>query len=383
MTTRLVHNDWGKELTDAASADRGRLRIICPFIKLGALDDLLRAKPREIEVITRFNLRDFAAGVSDLSALERLLDRKARVRGIRHLHSKLYLFGDSRAAITSANLTGAAMGRNAELGIVAMDASTVAQCHDYFEGLWSKGKQDLQAKQVRAWQKKVSRFQLTRDGEPPSGGLKDFGADAGFQAQPGNSEPVAHETAEQAFVKFLGSSHRREPGKMKVIDEIRRSECHRVLTYPRNKRPRSVRDGDVIFVSRMTENPDDIRIIGRAIAIGHVEGRDEATDEEIEARPFKSNFPHYIRVHAVEFIDGKLRDGISLNALMGELGAESFITTQRNARQGHGNTEPRRAYRQQASVRLTPDAQLWLNERLDTAFAEHGRIPRARLEKID
>jgi phosphatidylserine/phosphatidylglycerophosphate/cardiolipin synthase-like enzyme len=37
-------------------------------------------------------------------------------RGIRHLHSKLYLVGDRRAVVTSANLTTGALDRNEEFG---------------------------------------------------------------------------------------------------------------------------------------------------------------------------------------------------------------------------------------------------------------------------
>ena len=45
MTIRLVDAGWGKELTDALRADAGELRIICPFIKVGALDRLLSHRP--------------------------------------------------------------------------------------------------------------------------------------------------------------------------------------------------------------------------------------------------------------------------------------------------------------------------------------------------
>ena len=38
MTLRLVDSAWGTELTDAQRADTGALRIICPFIRPGALD---------------------------------------------------------------------------------------------------------------------------------------------------------------------------------------------------------------------------------------------------------------------------------------------------------------------------------------------------------
>lgn len=128
MTIRLVDAEWARELTDAVRADPSKLRIICPFIKSGALDRLLSRRPKSIQVITRFNLSDFAEGVSDIAALHKLLEAGASVRGIRNLHAKLYLFGASRAIVTSANLTAAAINRNHEFGMVAEDANVIAAC---------------------------------------------------------------------------------------------------------------------------------------------------------------------------------------------------------------------------------------------------------------
>ncbi len=88
MTIRLVDEGWRRELAEAARADASELRIICPFIKVGALEGLLSRQPVNVQVITRFNLADFAEGVSDIAVLQRLLDINARVRGVRNLHAK-------------------------------------------------------------------------------------------------------------------------------------------------------------------------------------------------------------------------------------------------------------------------------------------------------
>ena len=90
MTIRLVSAGWERELSEALRADAKELRIICPFVKVGALDRLLSLRPARVQVITRFNLADFAEGVSDIQALRRLRDVGASVRGIRNLHAKVY-----------------------------------------------------------------------------------------------------------------------------------------------------------------------------------------------------------------------------------------------------------------------------------------------------
>ena len=63
------------------------------------------AVPPDLRVITRFDLQGFAGGASDIWALMDVLEAGGEVRGIRRLHSKVFIFGNSSAAVTSANLT--------------------------------------------------------------------------------------------------------------------------------------------------------------------------------------------------------------------------------------------------------------------------------------
>jgi hypothetical protein len=91
----------------------------------------------------------------------------------------------------------------------------------------------------------------------------------------------------------------------------------------------------------------------------------------------------YVRVHHAEFVAGTMANGVSLNALMEELGASCFEATKLNSASGIGNTNPRRAYLQQAAVELSPEGQVWLAARLQTAFDEHGVVPNAELAGLD
>ena len=136
---RLVNGGWDKEFRDALRANTSELRIICPFIKEGVIDHL--HLPGNVQVITRFNLADYAEGVSDLAALRNLLKAGARIRGVRNLHAKLYIFGTNRAIITSANLTETALSRNYEFGLVAEDETVIAQCGEYFNDLWNRAEE--------------------------------------------------------------------------------------------------------------------------------------------------------------------------------------------------------------------------------------------------
>ncbi|MGA7450862.1 MAG: hypothetical protein WBW73_06155 [Rhodoplanes sp.] len=110
-----------------------------------------------------------------------------------------------------------------------------------------------------------------------------------------------------------------------------------------------------LFIARLTYEPNDIHIFGRAIAL----------------HP------------CAEFVASSMANGVSLNELMDALGANSFAPTQRNALRGEGNFDPRKAYRQQAAVELSGEGLSWLRDRLQAAFEAHGTMPQGTLDNLD
>lgn len=382
MTIRLVDSGWVREIADAVADDASELRIICPFIKVGALDRLLSHQPMAVQVITRFNLADFAEGVSDIAALRKLASADARVRGVRNLHAKLYLFGASRVIVTSANLTQAALNRNHEFGLVSQETGIIKTCRNCFDNLWARSGDDLSSELIEQWDQAVTHHRALGGRPTRPSGLGDFGANAGIASEPPVVLPPIVSEATQAFVKFFGQGSNRAPLSLMTIVEVERAGCHWGLSYPASKRPSGVRDGAVMFISRLT-SPNDIRVFGRAIGLQHVPGRDDATPEDIELRPFKATWPRYVRVSSAEFVAGPMSNGVSLNELMDALGSDSFLPTQRNAQRGEGNTDPRRAYMQQAAVELTNEARGWLADRPQLAFDQRGTVPQDTLDKLD
>ena len=383
MTTRLVDARWSQEIDEAVRVHSNELRIISPFIKDGALARLLAGGPKTVSAITRFNLSDFAEGVSDIAALRRLLECGATVRGVRNLHAKMYLFGSKRAIVTSANLTEAALNRNHEFGLVSEDKDIIAACRGYFDDLWLRGGADLALPQLDIWDGIVTRHQAEGGRPNRQTGLGDFGADAGVVNPPPAFLPIAVTDAPQAFVKFFGRSSNRAPLSLPTIKEIEGSGCHWAATYPATKRPRAVKDGAVIFMARLTHEPNDIRVFGRAIGMRYLEGRDDATPADIARRAWKADFSRYIRVHHAEFVAGSMANGISLNEMIEALGANSFASTQRNAARGDGNTNPRKAYQQKPAMELSAEGAVWLGERLQSAFYRHGKVPQEELDELD
>lgn len=380
---RLIERGWDREMDAAVQKGGTSIRVVAPFIKQRAAERLLRhGRPETMEVITRFHLGDFSDGVSDIAALRLLLDEGAKIRGVKNLHAKLYLFGDTQAIVTSANLTEAALTRNHEFGFTAADARIVSTCRTYFEDLWNRAGENLTLDRLAEWEAAITRHHAQGGRKPQSNGLGDEGTDAGRQ-EPAFLAPVTLESSQRGFVKFMGEGDNRATVHASVLDEVAGAGCHWACSYPKSKRPRSVQDGDLMFMGRLVMDPNDTIILGRAIGMRHVDGRDVATEHDIAKRPWKADWPNYVRVHHGEFLAGTLANGIRLSELMDTLGANAFASTQRNALQGRGNTDPRKAFQQQASVKLTTEAVCWLNERLEAAFSKHGKLSEAQLDTLD
>lgn len=382
MDVRIVQGGWSNELKGALAADRSILMLACPFIKRGAVESLFEHhRPQQLQVVTRFNLDHFSEGISDTSALRLLLELGAQIRGVRRLHAKVFLFGAQRVVITSANLTEAGLSKNHEFGVVAEGGPLPAHCLEYFGELWDGAGVDLQVEQLDAWDERIESYHA--EGSPSHApGLGDEGVDL-ESASLDPPHPPWFDEPRQGFVKFFGEGHRRASRHTLIFDEVNGSGCHWACTYPLGKRPRAPQDGAVMFMGRLVHSPNDTKIYGRAIGMRHEPGRDDATAEDVARRPWKKDWPHYIRVHSAEFLSGSLENGISLAQLMDTLGSQAFGSTAENAALGNGNTNPRLALRRAAAVRLSPAGLHWLNEQLELSFLEIGKLSPAQLATLD
>ena len=131
-----------------------------------------------------------------------------------------------------------------------------------------------------------------------------------------------------------------------------------------------------MFPAVLCDDPRDTFIIGRAYAFKYVEGEDDATEAEMTTpnKEWKRQWPHYIRFRESEFLNGALREGISISAVIARFGNDSFVTSQARARRDP-TFLPQRSLRQQASVRLTYEAAKWINAQLDARFQSLGTVP--------
>jgi hypothetical protein len=188
----------------------------------------------------------------------------------------------------------------------------------------------------------------------------------------------------RAWVKFAGRAREREPLATSILDEIDRSGAYKFCTYPEGSgHPHRVWDGDTIFLSRMTHSPDDMRIIGRGIAIAHDDEQDVASEADLAEREWLSEHPFLVRGHHCEFIQGQLGDGVSLNDLVEALASDGFQSTQRRSSAGEQNISVPRTWARKADVRLSDVGFRWLTERFEDALAARGAIPELEIDALD
>lgn len=285
---RLVSDEWEKEVLGARRTSPKGLRIVCPFIKAGTMSRVLSAgRAGPVEVITRFDLGCFYDGVSDLEALEDLLKNGAKIRGVKALHAKLFLFGGKTAVGTSANVTDAGMLRNHEFGFVSDDPEVLRSCQDYFGALWTKAGDDLTSANLREWQKVIAHARRNGGGRSRPR-LPDFGATARV-ITPFAAVSGERTYTNQAFLKFYGRGAERTSRDLLIADMVAESGCNWACTYPSSHRPRQVHDGDVLYMARIAA-PEDLLIFGCAVGWRHRDDEDVASRAEIQARPWKKQF---------------------------------------------------------------------------------------------
>jgi HKD family nuclease len=123
----LIKNPWDKLFFELVNSSKRSIKITSPFVKENIVSNLINLKNSEVKLtlVTSFRLMNYYTGASDLKALELIINENGIVKNFQKLHSKIYVFDDEKAVITSGNLTSGGLINNYEYGIFVEDISTV------------------------------------------------------------------------------------------------------------------------------------------------------------------------------------------------------------------------------------------------------------------
>lgn len=341
------------------------VRIVSPFISEHIVDLLLHHfHGSKIQVITRYNLNDYGSGVSSLTAIEKLVKAKADVRGVRALHSKLYLFDQKSALIASANFTSGGFFKNLEFGVLSDDSAIVSQSQDYFDKLWKLDPQPLQQNQIDQWRKEIEN---SRANTPKVTPLPDYG----------QSYIRKKIGTKRYFIKIFGTKDDRASLGYSTKEEIEESHCHYALSFSRRKndgRPTRYRDGDVVFMATMLHG-HNYAIFGRGICYSHHHNRDIADADDIKAVSWRGDWPILVRVHSTRFIDSTMGNCPTMADLIGDLSYQSFKNTLVRHESGERNINPLNSLRQKPDVWLSEMGALWCEQRFEDTLKNLGEVP--------
>ncbi len=343
-----------------------KIFLVSPFLSLNIANKLLdRITNKNVKLLTRFNLTDFYNGASDLTAIEKLYEAGVKIKGISKLHAKTYIFDSKKIISTSANLTNGGFYGNLEHGILYNNPDAVATTLAHFQELWNHGNL-YSTKKANDWRKELSQASSNPKEHPPLG---DYGGVF-------KSEIVDHQT----FVKWLGTGHDRASLQTEIFDIIEDSGCNYAVCFSHH--PKRYNDHDQIFISMMTDTLD-YAIYGRAKAYAHDPARDIASDNERTEIGWKKDWPYYIRIHDIEFLQGNLINCPMLyRDVVNKLDYDSFQSTQKRHLEGESEINTKRSLRQKQDVRLTPLGALLLNKVFEKSIKKIGLIDKKRIDRL-
>jgi hypothetical protein len=106
---------WTSELAEHfvrfCGSTKDTLHIVCPFIRLDALKAILHdSSARDTIVVTTWNPEDISQGYSDMAIYPWLRERGGYLYVNNSLHAKVLVQDYSRGILSTANITGAALG---------------------------------------------------------------------------------------------------------------------------------------------------------------------------------------------------------------------------------------------------------------------------------
>lgn len=124
---KILKTPWKDDFLELVHQCKKSIKITSPFVKNDICSELIRVKKdsSRIDLITSFKLMSIYSGSLDVSAIENIIDNKGTVKNFPKLHSKIYIFDDEKAIVTSGNLTYGGLMRNFEYGLYIDDISFV------------------------------------------------------------------------------------------------------------------------------------------------------------------------------------------------------------------------------------------------------------------
>lgn len=135
---KIIKTPWKTKFLELVRNSKKSIKITAPFVKEDICQEMINAKKPfvKVQLLTSFKLNCVYLGMIDVAALNQIISACGDVRSYPNLHSKIYIFDNTQAVITSGNLTTGGMIRNFEYGLLLENDDIVKYVTEDFDRLF-------------------------------------------------------------------------------------------------------------------------------------------------------------------------------------------------------------------------------------------------------
>ncbi len=380
MSIEIINKNHHDKIFGAFSNCKNSIKIITPFISRdmsNKLIDIIDLNEINCTIITRFKRQDFVDGVSNLYALNDLLNAGVEIYSLKKLHTKLYLIDDDTAIIGSANFTAGGFKNNHELSIMLKsEPEIITQILAYFEDLQTaienSGTGKISDKLIEVEKEAIDKLiQNMRKGVKTTS-FTEFGAlleDINVNESPADIvqeifTSEVEEIPETVWLKFEGVASDRYDNKQKYSMIVPKSIGKPITCFPVNKKPSNFKEGDYVYIGVLSKDKN-----GKAMPIIVARGRCHkfehnqiAGKQLIDEYDWMEHWPAYVILYNVEQLDTEVANGISHNVLLGALQNQVYESTKNK---DVSMEKLKESHLQKSAIRLTSVAKQFLDEEFE------------------
>ena len=402
----ILSNNHFEKIMDLFDSAKQSIRIVSPFLTKSMTDKLCRVVADQhisCTFITRLYIEDLVAKANSIEALSDMLSAGLDVLAVKGLHAKLYIFDDSSAVVGSANFTSSGFKSNIELSLLIQDEPELLQeIIAYFDSFSTKVASHPEAHLSNSVLEDAQKRYLAHWSEKKSSGIirsgKMYGASLDKKSAFSSTSDLTkelddarkdndlifslfRETEKQEqihfpqtiWMKLSGAADDRlqpdEPLPMSCVD-LNGKKIY-VSNYP--FKVQSIKDGDEIYMAALTtdlKGRNQPVIVGR----GHLRSFDDSNyilPKWVEEYPWMDRYPWYAVINDCKIVDASVNKGIPMDSVWEALGSDTYLSS-------FGRSEDiasvAKKHYQKAHIRLSGNAKVFIDKRLDSFFEQYGCI---------
>lgn len=388
MSIELLNKEHLMAFKSSVENTKNRIRIVSPFIGFETsklLAESLKGSQVECTIITRFYREDFINHASSLDGLKILTEAGIKVYALQGLHTKLYIFDGESAILGSANFTMGGFRYNHELSLMIEDETELisqlgSYCDELLGNIEATGNWLLDGKTIEDEMQMVDQLiKRRKDKNTTYRNTTKYGAvltDQSEEKETDEIEKVLREGINSGanygiWLKFVGTGDDRYDPNAKYSSIKLRTNGKSITSFPRN--PRGISDGDYIYLAAISRDKLNMAtpiIVGRAKTKGF-NAKNVATVQDCKQFGWMQEYPYYIELYDVEVLNVEVKNCISLDKLIRELGPDLYPTTQG---QTFSVPELKSRHYRKSHLRLTPAAKQYIDKLFDDLTKQYGVI---------